>query len=136
MANFSHSFFLPKQIAGLYFKLLKVSKNLHQAASSIAFIGKCLQLHITPKFASVNGQFVNQEDKTLVERQIMASHMMQHITNLKLAMNTHGSLKQQLAFSCGKMFANMILKRMLRYDFLMYRLRGQKHYKKTLQTPF
>ena len=30
-----------------------------KAASSIAFIRKCLYLHITPKFAFVNGQFVN-----------------------------------------------------------------------------
>ena len=54
---------------------------------------------------------MNEEDKVLVERQIMASHMMQHLDNLKLARSNHSDLKNQLISCSGNLFARIILKR-------------------------
>ena len=83
MANLPSSIHLPKRIANVFFKLLKVTKNLYQSAGSIAFIGKCLHLHVTPNFAVVNGQFTNDEDKFQVERYVMASHLTEHLEKMK-----------------------------------------------------
>ena len=111
MTNLSQHLYLPKRIACVYFKILKVLKNQHQAANGIGFIRKCLHNHITPKFALVKGQFLNQEDRTLVEQQIMATHMMQHIDKLKASMDIYHTLEKELTSYSGPLFAKIILKR-------------------------
>ena len=85
-------------------------KKQHQATSSIGFIRKSLHNHITPKFALVKGQFVNQEDRTLVEQQIMATHMMQYIDKLKVSDICH-TLEKELTSYSGPPFAKIVLKR-------------------------
>ena len=111
MATLSQHLYLPKRIAGVYFKILKGLKNLHQAASSIGFIGKCLFNHITPKFAVVSGQFINQDDKILVQQQIMATHMMQHVEKLKATLDLYHVLEEELISYSGPLFAKIILLR-------------------------
>ena len=102
---------LPKRIANVYFKLQNTSRKLHQAASSIGFIGKCLHNYITPKFASVSGNFLNYEDKESTERHIMATHMIKHLEIMKSCMNDFVSTKNDLKAICGNLLVNLLLKR-------------------------
>ena len=66
----------PPRIANSYYKLLKFTKSLQQAASSVGFIKKCLHHQVIPKFAHLKGQFIDEQDKIQAERNLMASHLM------------------------------------------------------------
>ena len=111
MANNSSSFKLPQRIANVYFKVQKATKNIHQAASSIGFIEKCLHNHIVPKFAEVNGQFTCDEDKLLVQRQVMKSHLKQHFDKLNTSVSLLSTAKNVLLLLCGDRFGKLLLKR-------------------------
>ena len=108
MANYQ-SFKLPKRIANVCFKLQKASKHLHQASSSIGFIEKCMQNHIIPKFATVNGQFTSPAEKSQVERQVMASHRLKHIEKANQASLQSCNLKNELTSQCGPVLGRLLI---------------------------
>ena len=121
---------LPKRIANVYFTLLKLSKKIHQSTSSIAFIGKCLSQHITPKFAIVKAQFVGKEDTAEAERHVMTTHLMQHIQNLKFCTEHFEFTMIELENTCGTLFSNLLMKRIcntLREDRISsFRIKNNK----------
>ena len=53
----------PKRIAEYYNKLYWLTIKLHNTTASIGFIKKALYALVTPKFAQIKKQFVNDEEK-------------------------------------------------------------------------
>ena len=49
--------------------------KLHRSAGSIGFTKKALFNKVTPKFAQVRGNFINENDKYKSERSILLSHL-------------------------------------------------------------
>ena len=111
MAKTLPSFHLPKRIANVFFKLQKVSKNLHQSTSSIGFIEKCLYHHITPKFAKINGQFLCEDDRQIAEQQLMVSHIAQHTEKLLRCQAEFDAAKEEVLICCGGFFGKLLLKK-------------------------
>ena len=59
---------LPRHIATDYLKLKSITNKLQRTPSGMAFIKKSLHHDLVPTFAKVQGQFVNNKDKTRVDR--------------------------------------------------------------------
>ena len=89
MANDNTQINLPKRTTEYYNKLYWLTIKLHNTAASIGFIKKALCTHITPKFAQIKGQFVNDEEKHQVERRLMLSHISKHAKCLKEMTKEH-----------------------------------------------
>ena len=87
MANLLN-FKLPETTAVLYNNLYWLSMKLHKSSSSIGFVKKCLYLNVIPKFATLRGKFLSKNERHATERNLLVSHSMKHINDLK----------QQLAF--------------------------------------
>ena len=87
MANLLN-FKLPETTAVLYNNLYWLSMKLHKSSSSIGFVKKCLYLNVIPKFATLQGKFLSKNERHATERNLLVSHSMKHINDLK----------QQLAF--------------------------------------
>ena len=87
MANLLN-FKLPETTAVLYNNLYWLSMKLHKSSSSIGFVKKCLYLNVIPKFATLRGKFLSRNERHATERNLLVSHSMKHINDLK----------QQLAF--------------------------------------
>ena len=87
MANLLN-FKLPETTAVLYNNLYWLSMKLHKSSSSIGFVKKCLYLNVMPKFATLRGKFLSKNERHATERNLLVSHSMKHINDLK----------QQLAF--------------------------------------
>ena len=63
MANLFNGFITTNHIADIYNKFIKVTSKLHKTSSSIGFIKKALHHNVTPTFAEIRGQFVNNKDQ-------------------------------------------------------------------------
>ena len=83
MAKLSTDFILTTHIAEIYNKLYNTTSKLHISAWRIAFIKKALQHQVTPKFAQINGQFINKQDQIDAQRKLMLSHLNKHVITLK-----------------------------------------------------
>ena len=70
MANLSLINNLPRGIAVIQKDLRNVMSKLHRSAGSIGFIKKALFNKVTPKFAQIRGNFINES-----ERSILLSHL-------------------------------------------------------------
>ena len=92
MANSTITYILPKRIADIYKDLNNVTSKLHRTAGSIGFIKKALYNDITPKFAQVKGNFVNNNDRYKSERSVLLSHLNEHILSYKKLIDKHHSL--------------------------------------------
>ena len=110
MANVS-SVNLPKRIASSYNKLFWLTVKLHNASASIGFIKKCLHLHITPKFAKVHGQFIEDNEKHNAERSVLCSHLRRHISTLNDLTTSHRDASQELLSITGGVIFNLLLKK-------------------------
>ena len=82
MANLLN-FKLPETTAVLYNNLYWLSMKLHKSSSSIGFIKKCLYLNVIPKFATLRGKFLSKNERHATERNLLVSHSMKHINDLK-----------------------------------------------------
>ena len=71
MANLLNGFINTNGIADIYNKFIKVTSKLHKTSSSIGFIKKALHHNVTPTFAKIRGQFVNNKDQLDAERKIV-----------------------------------------------------------------
>ena len=83
MAKLFTDFILTTRIAEIYNKLYNTISKLHKLASSIGFIKKALHHKVIPKFAQINGQFINKQDHIDAERKLMLSHFNRHVLTLK-----------------------------------------------------
>ena len=63
MAKLFTDFILTARIAEIYNKLYNITSKLNKSVSSIGFIKKALHHKITPKFAQINDQFINNQDQ-------------------------------------------------------------------------
>ena len=82
MANLLN-FKLPEPTAVLYNNLYWLSMKLHKSSSSIGFVKKCLYLNVMPKFATLRGKFLSKNERHATERNLLVSHSMKHINDLK-----------------------------------------------------
>ena len=95
MANLFTNKKLPKRIAVIYKDLRNVTSKLHRTAGSIDFIKKALYHDVIPKFARVNGNFINKNDQYKSERSVLCSHLNEHVHALKSLVSKHYVLKEE-----------------------------------------
>ena len=57
-----------------YWKLKSVTAKIYKTASSKKKKKKSIYHEVTPRFATVNGQFVNKKDKWKCEHHLILSH--------------------------------------------------------------
>ena len=74
---------LLKKRQAVYYQLKDITSKLQRTASSIGFIKCCLHRGITPKFATVNGQFCNTNEQRKAEKRIMRSYLNRHYRTLR-----------------------------------------------------
>ena len=86
------------------------NENLHKTSSSIGFIKKVLHHNVTPTFAKIRGQFLNNKDQLDAERKLMISHLTQHDLKLKEITNKHRTLGQELVKKVGIIRYKILLK--------------------------
>ena len=110
MANLLNGFTNTNGIADIYNKFIKVTSKLHKTSSSIGFIKKALHHNVTPTFAKIRGQFVNNKDQLDAERKLMISHLTQHDLKLKEITNKHRTLGQELVKKVGSIRYKILLK--------------------------
>ena len=96
----------------IYNKCIKVTSKLHKTSSSFGFIKKALHHNVTPTFAKIRGQFVNNKDELDAERKLMISHLNQHDLKLKEITNKHRALDQELVKKVGSIRYKILLKHM------------------------
>ena len=103
MANLFTNKKLPKRIAVIYKDLGNVTSKLHRTAGSIGFIKKALYHEVIPKFARVNGNFINKNEQYKSERSVLCSHLNEHGHTLKSLVSKHYVLKDKLKQVTGKL---------------------------------
>ena len=109
MANFSIIKYLPKRIAVKKKDLSNVTSKIHKTTGSIGFIKKALYHEITPKFAQVQGNFINKNSKYKAEKSILLSHLNDHVRSLKSLCKKHYSLCTELKQLTGKFLYLVII---------------------------
>ena len=82
MANLNYIKRLPRRIASHCFDYRAITSKVQRTASSIGFIKKALHNGVTPTFAKVIGNFMNDRFKRKVEGNVLRSHLMEHYENL------------------------------------------------------
>ena len=60
------------------------------------FIKKALYAHVTPKFAQIKGQFVNNKEKHEAKRRLMLSHVSKHWKYCKETTKEHHEISGKL----------------------------------------
>ena len=108
MANLFTNKKLPKRIAVIYKDLRNVTSKLHRTAGSIGFIKKALYHEIIPKFARVNGNFINKKDQYKSERSVLCSHLNEHVHTLKSLVSKY-VLKEKLKQVTGQLLYTSII---------------------------
>ena len=108
MANLFTNKKLPKRIAIIYKGLRDVLSKLHCTAGSIGFIKKALYHEIIPKFARVNGNFINKKDQYKSERSVLCSHLNEHVHTLKSLISKY-VLKEKLKQVTGQLLCTSIM---------------------------
>lgn len=103
MANLFTNKKLPKRIAVIYKDLRNVTSKLHRTAGSIGFIRKALYHEVIPKFARVNGNFINKNEQYKSERSVLCSHLNEHVHTLKSLVSKHYVLKDKLKQVTGQL---------------------------------
>ena len=104
---------LPRRIAVIFNKLFWLSTKLHKTSSNLGFVKKCLHLHLTPKFAQVQGQFATKEDQHTAERIILGSNAKKHIDLLKGIIYEHRKTANELQSITGPLLFKLLYKRIL-----------------------
>ena len=102
MANLFTNKKLPKRIAVIYKDLGNVTSKLHRTAGSIGFIKKALYHEVIPKFARVNGNFINKNEQYKSERSVLCSYLNEHVHTSKSLVSKH-VLKDKLKQVTGQL---------------------------------
>ena len=103
MANLFTNKKLPKRIAVIHKDLRNVTSKLHRTAGSTGFIKKPLFHEVIPKFARVNGNFINKNQQYKSERNVLCSHLNEHVHTLKSLVSKHYVLKDKLKQVTGQL---------------------------------
>ena len=111
MVNFSIIKYLPKHIALKKKDLSNVASRIQKkkTAGSIGFIKKALCHEITPKFAQVQGNFINKKNKYKAEKVYFLSHLNDHVCSLKRFCKKHYSHCTELRQLTGKFLYLVII---------------------------
>ena len=110
MANLLVYNILYKRVAINYNKLRKVISKLHKTSSSIAFIKEALYNNITPTFAKIKGQFLNNKTVKDSEQTLMKNHMNSHYNKLKDLKYEYNFLKSKISSKIGKVFTTVLIR--------------------------
>ena len=113
MANENTPINFPTRIVEYYNKLYWLTIKLHNTAGSIGFIKKELYAHVTPKFAQIKGQFVNNEEKHQAERRLMLSHVSKHTKRLKEITKQHHEISGKLITITGGLIFRCLLNKVI-----------------------
>ena len=106
------------QLSNIYQNILllkrKISATLHQGskkktAGSIGFIRKALCHEMTPKFAQVQGNFINKKNKYKAEKVYFLSHLNDDVCSLKRFCKKHYSHCPELRQFTGKILYLVII---------------------------
>ena len=106
-------------IADIYRDLRSTTSKLEKTASSIAFIEHALHHHVTPKFATVKGNFLQTEDKIKAERSLLFSHLRRHKKSICSLSKQYDEQVEILKNNVGELLSKLILIRLrnsLRYS--------------------
>ena len=111
MANFSIIKYLPKHIALKKKDLSNVASRIQKKkpAGSIGFIKKALCHEITPKYAQVQGNFINRKNKYKAEKVYFLSYLNDHVCSLKRFCKKHYSHCTELRQLTGKFLYLVII---------------------------
>ena len=96
MANVLNNKFIPRRVAAKYKTLVITTSKLQKRTSSIGFIKKAVHNEVTPKFATVKGQFLNTNDKWKCEKQILISHLQDHVITVKELVRKYNILVEEM----------------------------------------
>ena len=83
MAKFSTDLIIANRIDQIYSKLYKTKSKLNKAASRIGFIKQNFYNKVAPRFARINGKFINKQDQVDAEQKLMLLHLSRHVFSLK-----------------------------------------------------
>ena len=73
--------YLPERIAKKVDKIYRLLLKMHNTASSIGFIKKCIHSRVTPKFAQIKEQFLKKSAQSQAERKLMLDHVLNLLQN-------------------------------------------------------
>ena len=108
MANNLFINILPRRITVFYFKLKYTTSKIQKTASSIGFINHALAINVTPKFAKVNGQFIDVKDRLDAERKLLISHLQNHKKKLNCLIKDKDQISAQIVNSSSNIFLILI----------------------------
>ena len=108
MANFSFINNLPRRIAKLYQGLFSISSKMQRSAQSIGFIKKAIYNEVTPTFAKLKGQFINDKDRKKAEKDLLLAHLNNHYKELNSLKIRHWDILNLLKLEAGAKFVNLL----------------------------
>ena len=97
------------RVADIYIKLKSITSKLHNTPTSIAFIKKALFIDVIPKFATVNGQCINEKDSLAASRKLMKSHLAKHVQDLYNLLIQYNDLKSLFYSNIGIVLGNRLI---------------------------
>ena len=110
MANLLIIDVLYKRVAANYNKIKRIISKLQKSSSSVGFIKKSLFNNITPTFAKVNGQFINDNTKVNVEKEVMKSHLNKHYNDIRDLRLQYNYTKNEIQSNIGVIFTKVLIK--------------------------
>ena len=69
--------------------------------------------HVTPKFAQIKGQFVNDEEKHQAERRLTLSHVSKHVKCLREITKEHHKISRKLITITGVLIFRCLLNKII-----------------------
>ena len=85
---------------------------MHNTAASIGFIKKALLAYVTPKFAQIKGQFINNYEKYQAERRLMLC-VSKHAKCLKETTKEHHEISGKLINITGRVIFKCLLNKII-----------------------
>ena len=113
MANDNIRINLSKRIVEYYSKLYWLTIKLHNTAARIGFKKEALYAHITPVFAQINEQSVNDEEKHQAVRRLMLSHVWKHVKCLKDMTKEHHEISGKLMTITRRLIFKCLLNKII-----------------------
>ena len=94
--------FLPSGIAILYNQLRSITSKLLRTAGKIAFSVKCKKLHLTPTFATIKGNFYNEQDRFSASKKILDANLREQHLKYRSLIVSLTVLQQQIVCEYGR----------------------------------
>ena len=101
--------YLPERIAKKVDKIYRLLLKMHNTASSIGFIKKCIHFRVTPKFAQIKGQFLKKSAQSQAERKLMLDHILNHLQTLQKLSRELRDETFSLEFFTGKFLCRALI---------------------------